>query len=120
MFGELKFKGELDDDSKPVELKEEKRREVKWGLKRRKMRLRLWVVLVVEVKPNLFSGEAERFFLKMLVGTGILSPLVSSRLLPCLEEAWPVILQAAALDAVPMNSDGKGYSRTAAENNIWI
>ncbi|KAK0599254.1 hypothetical protein LWI29_003640 [Acer saccharum] len=52
--------------------------------------------------------------------TGILSPLVSSRLLPCLEEAWPVILQAAALDAVPMNSDGKGYSRTAAENNIWI
>ncbi|KAK0600972.1 hypothetical protein LWI29_020080 [Acer saccharum] len=53
-------------------------------------------------------------------GTGILSPLVSSRLLPCLEEAWPVILQAAALDAVPMNSDGKGYSRTAAENNIWI
>ena len=37
-----------------------------------------------------------------------------------MEEAWPVILQAAALDAVPMNSDGKGYSRTAAENNIWI
>ncbi|KAK0601532.1 hypothetical protein LWI29_025122 [Acer saccharum] len=52
--------------------------------------------------------------------TGIQSPLVSSRLLPCLEEAWPVIFQAAALDAVPMNSDGKGYSRTAAENNIWI
>ncbi|TXG68053.1 hypothetical protein EZV62_009328 [Acer yangbiense] len=52
--------------------------------------------------------------------TGILSPLVLSRLLPCLEEAWPVILQAAALDAVPMNSDGKGYSRTAAENYIWI
>ncbi|KAL5739454.1 hypothetical protein ACOSQ2_028634 [Xanthoceras sorbifolium] len=48
---------------------------------------------------------------------GIQSPLVSSKLLACLEEAWPVILQAAALDAVPMNSDGKGYSRTAAEND---
>ncbi|KAI9153290.1 hypothetical protein LWI28_008916 [Acer negundo] len=48
---------------------------------------------------------------------GIQSPLVSSKLLACLEEAWPVILQAAALDAVPMNSDGKGYSRIAAENN---
>ncbi|KAK3212082.1 hypothetical protein Dsin_016788 [Dipteronia sinensis] len=48
---------------------------------------------------------------------GIQSPLVSSKLLACLEEAWPVILQAAALDAVPMNSDGKGYSKIAAENN---
>ncbi|KAK2663047.1 hypothetical protein Ddye_001621 [Dipteronia dyeriana] len=48
---------------------------------------------------------------------GILSPLVSSKLLACLEEAWPVILQAAALDAVPVNSDGKGYSRIASENN---
>ncbi|KAF2313762.1 hypothetical protein GH714_013249 [Hevea brasiliensis] len=45
---------------------------------------------------------------------GIQSPLVSSRLIPSLEEAWPVILQALALDAVPSNVDG-GF-RTAIEN----
>ncbi|BBH06892.1 HEAT repeat-containing protein [Prunus dulcis] len=32
---------------------------------------------------------------------GIQSPLVSLKLQPCLEESWPVILQAIALDAVP-------------------
>lgn len=47
---------------------------------------------------------------------GIQSPLVSSKLLPCLEEAWPVILQAVALDAVPVNHDGNGYSKTSVEN----
>ncbi|KAK1563825.1 hypothetical protein Q3G72_033427 [Acer saccharum] len=109
MFEELKFKGELDVDSKPVELKEEKKSEVGFeekedeietGLDLEKVRLRRgrqnmkrtnmlakqvisiqsavslgfvsqlwvdtasWVVLVVEVKPNLFSGEAERFLLE--------------------------------------------------------
>ncbi|KAK3212793.1 hypothetical protein Dsin_017499 [Dipteronia sinensis] len=109
VFEELKFKGELDVDSKPVELKEEKRREVgfeekedeiEMGLDLENVRLRRgrqnvkranilakqvisiqsavslgfvsqlwvdtasWVVLVVEVKPNLFSGEAERFLLE--------------------------------------------------------
>ncbi|MBA0821351.1 hypothetical protein Goarm_018214, partial [Gossypium armourianum] len=44
------------------------------------------------------------------------SPLVSSKLQPCLEEAWPVILQALALDAVPVNVDGNGNSEAAAEN----
>ncbi|KAF9625554.1 hypothetical protein IFM89_024327 [Coptis chinensis] len=33
---------------------------------------------------------------------GIQSPLVFSKLQRCLEEAWPVLLQAAALDAVPV------------------
>lgn len=47
---------------------------------------------------------------------GIQSPLVSSKLLPCLEEAWPVILQAVALDAVPVNHDGNGYSKISDEN----
>lgn len=46
---------------------------------------------------------------------GIQSPLVSLKLRDCLEEAWPVILQATALDAVPINSDGKG-SGTPVEN----
>lgn len=36
---------------------------------------------------------------------GIQSSVVSAELLPCLEEAWPVILQALVLDAVPANSD---------------
>ncbi|KAF8023726.1 hypothetical protein BT93_F1038 [Corymbia citriodora subsp. variegata] len=39
---------------------------------------------------------------------GMQSPLVASKLQPCLEEAWPVILQALALDAVPANSSGDG------------
>ncbi|TYI72768.1 hypothetical protein E1A91_D07G082500v1 [Gossypium mustelinum] len=46
----------------------------------------------------------------------IQSPLVSSKLQPCLEEAWPVILQALALDAVPVNVDRNGNSEAAAEN----
>ncbi|KAK0602924.1 hypothetical protein LWI29_038293 [Acer saccharum] len=71
-----------------------------------------------EEMVDIVVAYASRLFYS--TSTGIQSPLVSSRLLPCLEEAWPVILQAAALDAVPMNSDGTGYSRTAAENNIWI
>ncbi|XP_020536843.1 protein SWEETIE isoform X2 [Jatropha curcas] len=45
---------------------------------------------------------------------GIQSPLVSSRLLPSLEEAWPVILQALALDAIPSNVDGS--FKIAVEN----
>ncbi|KAL5738950.1 hypothetical protein ACOSP7_027900 [Xanthoceras sorbifolium] len=107
VFGELKFKEELDDvvDSKAVELKEEKRSEVGFeeeedGVGLEKVRLRKgrqtmkrsnmlakqvisiqsavslgfvsqlwvdtvsWVVLVVEVRPNLLSGEAERFLLE--------------------------------------------------------
>ncbi|KAM7524202.1 hypothetical protein LguiA_014104 [Lonicera macranthoides] len=43
---------------------------------------------------------------------GIQSPLVSSKLQQCLEEAWPVVLQAVALDAVPVNFDLKGSSAT--------
>ncbi|GLT41167.1 hypothetical protein SLA2020_152510 [Shorea laevis] len=47
---------------------------------------------------------------------GIQSPLVSSKLQPCLEEAWPVILQALALDAVPANVGVNEYSKTSIEN----
>ncbi|WCJ25388.1 HEAT repeat-containing protein [Euphorbia peplus] len=45
---------------------------------------------------------------------GIQSPLVSSKLLPSLEEAWPVILQALALDAIPLNADAN--VRTTVDN----
>ncbi|KAL8123865.1 hypothetical protein AgCh_011749 [Apium graveolens] len=41
---------------------------------------------------------------------GIQSSLVSSKLEQCLEEAWPVILQAVALDAVPVNFSENGFS----------
>ncbi|XP_063949543.1 protein SWEETIE isoform X2 [Daucus carota subsp. sativus] len=41
---------------------------------------------------------------------GIQSSLVSSKLEQCLEEAWPVILQAVSLDAVPVNSSENGSS----------
>lgn len=46
----------------------------------------------------------------------IQSPFVSSKLQPCLEESWPVILQALALDAVPVNPDGNRYTGTTIEN----
>ncbi|PKI75616.1 hypothetical protein CRG98_004017 [Punica granatum] len=39
---------------------------------------------------------------------GLQSPLVSTKLEPCFKEAWPVILQALALDAVPKNDDVNG------------
>ncbi|TKY64772.1 HEAT repeat-containing protein 5B [Spatholobus suberectus] len=41
---------------------------------------------------------------------GLRSPIVSSKLRPCLDESWPVILQALALDAIPVNSEGNGAS----------
>ncbi|XP_060193029.1 protein SWEETIE [Lycium barbarum] len=43
---------------------------------------------------------------------GIQSTLVSTKLLACLEEAWPLIVQAVALDAVPSNTYIKGSSET--------
>ncbi|XP_022772079.1 protein SWEETIE isoform X3 [Durio zibethinus] len=46
----------------------------------------------------------------------IQSLLISSKLQPCLEEVWPVILQALALDAVPKNVDRKGNSEAGTEN----
>ncbi|GMY24387.1 protein SWEETIE isoform X4 [Fagus crenata] len=47
---------------------------------------------------------------------GIQSPLVSSKLQPCLEESWPVILQALVLDAVPLNLEAKEHSKPIVEN----
>ncbi|KAM2466399.1 hypothetical protein PS1_008328 [Malus domestica] len=47
---------------------------------------------------------------------GIQSPLVSSKLQPCLEESWPVILQAIALDAVPVNIEEEEYSNSTTQN----
>lgn len=47
---------------------------------------------------------------------GIQSPLVSSKLQPCLEESWPVILQALALDAVPSSLDVNEHSKAPVEN----
>ncbi|XP_058187917.1 protein SWEETIE-like isoform X1 [Rhododendron vialii] len=43
---------------------------------------------------------------------GIQSPLVSAKLQPCLEAAWPVIFQAVALDAVPLHFELNLSSQT--------
>ncbi|CAL0321677.1 unnamed protein product [Lupinus luteus] len=51
---------------------------------------------------------------------GIESPMVSSKLRPCLEESWPVMLQALALDAVPVNSEVKDCSKASVENTSDI
>ncbi|KAK1263806.1 hypothetical protein QJS04_geneDACA011908 [Acorus gramineus] len=47
---------------------------------------------------------------------GIQSLLVSSKVRPCLDEAWPVILQAIALDAAPMKSDTDVSSKVGFED----
>ncbi|KAK4279829.1 hypothetical protein QN277_011541 [Acacia crassicarpa] len=46
---------------------------------------------------------------------GLQSPVASSKLQPCLEESWPVILQALALDAVPMGVEGNGFTKASTE-----
>ncbi|XAR51547.1 hypothetical protein NMG60_11006202 [Bertholletia excelsa] len=53
---------------------------------------------------------------------GIQSPLASAKLQPCLEEAWPVILQAVALDAVPVDFNMNYSSQTTdnSSNNSFI
>ncbi|XP_026402924.1 protein SWEETIE [Papaver somniferum] len=49
---------------------------------------------------------------------GIQSPLVSSKLQSCLEEAWPVILQAITLDAVPVKQKVGESSEETDENFV--
>ncbi|XP_052195097.1 protein SWEETIE isoform X2 [Diospyros lotus] len=53
---------------------------------------------------------------------GIQSPLVSAKLRPCLEETWPIIFQAIALDADPMHIDMNLSSQTTGNtsSNIFI
>ncbi|XP_030484965.2 protein SWEETIE isoform X1 [Cannabis sativa] len=48
--------------------------------------------------------------------SGIQSSLVSAKLQPCLEESWPLILQALVLDAVPVSLDGKDLSKGTVES----
>ena len=47
---------------------------------------------------------------------GIQSPLVSSKVQDCLEESWPLILQATALDAVPVKFEINGVPNSNLEN----
>lgn len=49
---------------------------------------------------------------------GIQSSVISVKLYTCLEEAWPVILQALLLDAVPANSTVDESSPTVRSKNI--
>lgn len=48
---------------------------------------------------------------------GIQSPLISSKLQSCLEESWPVILQALALDAVPKNLEENRHAEITVDKN---
>ncbi|KAL3525448.1 hypothetical protein ACH5RR_013820, partial [Cinchona calisaya] len=47
---------------------------------------------------------------------GVQSSLVSSKLQPCLEEAWPLILQAVVLDAAPGKPFANGSSATEGKS----
>ncbi|KAM1332269.1 hypothetical protein ACFX2F_008460 [Malus domestica] len=50
------------------------------------------------------------------LGSTGLSPQLPSKLRPCLEESWPVILQAIALDTVPVNIEENEYSNSTPQN----
>ncbi|XP_059670574.1 protein SWEETIE [Cornus florida] len=69
-----------------------------------------WILILKDYSYVCFRMLPKRNWKPFL--DGIQSPLVSSKVLPCLEEAWPVILQALALDAVPVNFDVNGSSKT--------
>lgn len=47
---------------------------------------------------------------------GIQSPLVSSKVKNCLEESWPVILQATTLDSAPVKFEVDSSIKSRAEN----
>lgn len=47
---------------------------------------------------------------------GIQSSLVSSKVQPYLDEAWPIILHAVALDAVPVKADVDESSKPSTED----
>ncbi|CAM8906100.1 unnamed protein product [Rhodiola kirilowii] len=49
---------------------------------------------------------------------GIQSPLASAKLMLCLEEAWPVVFQALALDANPAKSNRAGLSNATSESCV--
>ncbi|KAF3685530.1 putative T-complex protein 1 subunit zeta-like [Capsicum annuum] len=65
-----------------------------------------WLCLLKDygyIRTQSFPKENWKPFLD-----GIQSTLVSTKLLACMEEAWPLIVQAVALDAVPLNTCIKG------------
>ncbi|KAM3285916.1 protein SWEETIE isoform X1 [Capsicum chacoense] len=69
-----------------------------------------WLCLLKDygyIRTQSFPKENWKPFLE-----GIQSTLVSTKLLACMEEAWPLIVQAVALDAVPLNTCIKGSSET--------
>ncbi|KAM3363202.1 protein SWEETIE isoform X1 [Capsicum galapagoense] len=69
-----------------------------------------WLCLLKDygyIRTQSFPKENWKPFLD-----GIQSTLVSTKLLACMEEAWPLIVQAVALDAVPLNTCIKGSSET--------
>ncbi|MCD7456258.1 hypothetical protein HAX54_031039 [Datura stramonium] len=73
-----------------------------------------WLCLLKDysyIRTQSFPKENWKPFLD-----GIQSTLVSTKLLACLEEAWPLIVQAVALDAVPLNAYIKGSSETANQS----
>ncbi|XP_049385527.1 protein SWEETIE isoform X1 [Solanum stenotomum] len=73
-----------------------------------------WLCLLKDysyIRTQSFPKENWKPFLD-----GIQSTLVSTKLLACLEEAWPLIVQAVALDAVPLNTYIKGSSETEEQS----
>ncbi|KAL4197361.1 hypothetical protein AMTRI_Chr04g187950 [Amborella trichopoda] len=75
-----------------------------------------WMQILKDYSFILFGFQSESNYKPFL--DGIESPLVSSMVRPCLNEAWPVVLQAVTLDCAPMQSERDGYPDSGAEHSF--
>lgn len=80
-----------------------------------------WIQVLNDYSHLCFGLQSKSNYKPFL--DGIQSSLVSSKVRPSLDEAWPVILLAIALDAVPMAFDADEPSKSNIENhsrNIFL
>ncbi|MCL7033976.1 hypothetical protein MKW94_027185 [Papaver nudicaule] len=75
-----------------------------------------WMSILKDYSYICFRLQSNSNYIPFL--DGIQSPLVSSKLQSCLEEAWPVILQAITLDAVPVKLKIGESSEETDENSV--
>ncbi|KAJ8637016.1 hypothetical protein MRB53_011283 [Persea americana] len=73
-----------------------------------------WIGVLSDYSHLCFGLQSKSNYKPFL--DGIQSSLVSSEVQPYLDEAWPIILQAVALDALPVKVDVDGSSKLSTED----
>ncbi|XP_058082071.1 protein SWEETIE [Magnolia sinica] len=73
-----------------------------------------WISILNDYTHICFGLESKSNYKPFL--DGIQSSLVSSKVQSCLDEVWPVILKAIALDAVPMKFETDGNSKSSSKD----